>query len=70
MPRGAIEAPGRGQLPTGSQMDYAMPRAEGAPIFASASYPVPAATNPLGAKAAAKPAALARCPRELIFQRI
>ncbi len=50
MPRGAIEAPGRGQLLTGSQMDYAMPRAEGAPIFASASHPVPATTNPLGAK--------------------
>jgi aerobic carbon-monoxide dehydrogenase large subunit len=39
-----------GQLLTGSYMDYAMPRAEHAPLFASASHPVPAKTNPLGAK--------------------
>ena len=31
-------------------MDYPSPRAEDAPLFASASHPVPAATNPLGAK--------------------
>jgi carbon-monoxide dehydrogenase large subunit len=31
-------------------MDYAMPRADDAPLFASASHPVPAKTNPLGAK--------------------
>jgi len=40
-----------GQLLTGSFMDYAMPRAED--IKASidwASHPVPATTNPLGAK--------------------
>ncbi len=39
-----------GQLLTGSYMDYAMPRAEDAPMFASESHPVPAKTNPLGAK--------------------
>ncbi|MGH7061385.1 MAG: xanthine dehydrogenase family protein molybdopterin-binding subunit, partial [Stellaceae bacterium] len=39
-----------GQLLTGSYMDYAMPRAIDAPMFASASHPVPAKTNPLGAK--------------------
>jgi aerobic carbon-monoxide dehydrogenase large subunit len=39
-----------GQLLTGSYMDYAMPRADDAPLFASASHPVPAKTNPLGAK--------------------
>ena len=39
-----------GQLVTGSYMDYALPRAEDAPFFAFESHPVPAKTNPLGAK--------------------
>ena len=40
-----------GQLLTGSYMDYAMPRAEDAPLFSSTQFhPVPATTNPLGAK--------------------
>ena len=39
-----------GQLLTGSYMDYAMPRAGDAPLFRHASHPVPATTNPLGAK--------------------
>ena len=39
-----------GQLLTGSYMDYAMPRAEDAPLFAHDFHPVPAKTNPLGAK--------------------
>jgi carbon-monoxide dehydrogenase large subunit len=39
-----------GQLLTGSYMDYAMPRADDAPSFVHASHPVPAKTNPLGAK--------------------
>jgi len=39
-----------GQLLSGSYMDYAMPRAEDAPLFRHASHPVPAKTNPLGAK--------------------
>src|SRR5438552_3790886 len=39
-----------GQLLTGSFMDYAMPRADDAPFFVNASHPVPATTNPLGAK--------------------
>jgi carbon-monoxide dehydrogenase large subunit len=41
---------GDGQLLTGSYMDYAMPRADDAPFFVNASHPVPAKTNPLGAK--------------------
>ena len=39
-----------GQFLTGSYMDYAMPRADDAPMFAFASHPVPAKTNPLGVK--------------------
>ena len=39
-----------GQLLTGSYMDYAMPRADDAPLFVNTSHPVPAKTNPLGAK--------------------
>ena len=39
-----------GQLITGSFTDYAMPRADDAPPFAFLSHPVPATTNPLGAK--------------------
>jgi carbon-monoxide dehydrogenase large subunit len=39
-----------GQLLTGSYMDYALPRADDAPFFVNASHPVPAKTNPLGAK--------------------
>ena len=39
-----------GQLLTGSYMDYAMPRAEDAPLFVHAFHSVPATTNPLGAK--------------------
>ncbi|HUB95569.1 MAG TPA: molybdopterin cofactor-binding domain-containing protein, partial [Stellaceae bacterium] len=39
-----------GQLVSGSYMDYAMPRADNAPMFDFASHPVPATTNPLGVK--------------------
>jgi carbon-monoxide dehydrogenase large subunit len=39
-----------GQILSGSFMDYAMPRADEAPAFTWASVPVPATTNPLGAK--------------------
>src|SRR4029077_10958623 len=39
-----------GQLLTGSFMDYAMPRAADAPSFVHEFHPVPATTNPLGAK--------------------
>jgi carbon-monoxide dehydrogenase large subunit len=39
-----------GQLLTGSFMDYAMPRAGDAPLFLHEFHPVPATTNPLGAK--------------------
>jgi aerobic carbon-monoxide dehydrogenase large subunit len=39
-----------GQLLTGSYMDYALPRADDAPRFERAFHPVPARTNPLGAK--------------------
>jgi carbon-monoxide dehydrogenase large subunit len=40
----------QGQLLTGSYMDYAMPRAEDAPLFMHDFHCVPATTNPLGAK--------------------
>jgi carbon-monoxide dehydrogenase large subunit len=39
-----------GQPLTGSFLDYAMPRAEHAPVFRFYSHPVPAKTNALGAK--------------------
>jgi carbon-monoxide dehydrogenase large subunit len=39
-----------GQLLTGSYMDYALPRAEDAPLFTHQFHPVPATTNVLGAK--------------------
>jgi carbon-monoxide dehydrogenase large subunit len=39
-----------GQLVTGSYMDYQLPRAADAPFFSFESRPVPATTNPLGAK--------------------
>jgi len=39
-----------GQLLTGSYMDYALPRAEDAPMFTHEFHPVPATTNVLGAK--------------------
>ncbi len=39
-----------GQLISGSFMDYALPRAHDAPLFAFESRPVRATTNPLGAK--------------------
>jgi len=41
---------GEGQLLTGSYMDYALPRAPDVPNFVFLSHPVPAKTNPLGAK--------------------
>jgi carbon-monoxide dehydrogenase large subunit len=39
-----------GQLATGSFMDYAMPRAQDAPIFTYGALSYPATTNPLGVK--------------------
>jgi carbon-monoxide dehydrogenase large subunit len=39
-----------GQLLTGSYMDYGLPRASDLPSFGFESHPVPARTNPLGAK--------------------
>jgi carbon-monoxide dehydrogenase large subunit len=39
-----------GQLLSGSYTDYALPRADDAPLFVSDFHPVPAKTNPLGAK--------------------
>ena len=41
-----------GQILTGSFMDYALPRADHGIPFGFASHPVPATTNPLGAKGA------------------
>ncbi|MFE1600353.1 xanthine dehydrogenase family protein molybdopterin-binding subunit [Methylobacterium sp. ID0610] len=40
----------QGQLVTGSFMDYCLPRASDSPAMSFASHPVPATTNPLGAK--------------------
>ena len=53
----------QGQLLTGSYMDYALPRAEDAPLFTHQFHPVPATTNVWGRRGAARPAAPARCPR-------
>ncbi|HVC58931.1 MAG TPA: xanthine dehydrogenase family protein molybdopterin-binding subunit [Acetobacteraceae bacterium] len=39
-----------GQLLTGSFMDYGLPRASDLPVLGFESHPVPARTNPLGAK--------------------
>ncbi len=39
-----------GQLLAGSFMDYAMPRADNLPSFATTAHPVPCTTNPLGVK--------------------
>jgi carbon-monoxide dehydrogenase large subunit len=39
-----------GQMLTGSYMDYALPRANDVPSMTFDSHPVPARTNPLGAK--------------------
>jgi carbon-monoxide dehydrogenase large subunit len=39
-----------GQLLTGSFMDYGLPRASDLPSLGFESHPVPARTNPLGAK--------------------
>jgi carbon-monoxide dehydrogenase large subunit len=39
-----------GQLITGSFMDYALPRAQDAPVMEFVSHPVPAKTNAVGAK--------------------
>jgi carbon-monoxide dehydrogenase large subunit len=39
-----------GQFLSGSYMDYALPRAYNTPTFEVASHPVPAKSNPLGAK--------------------
>jgi carbon-monoxide dehydrogenase large subunit len=41
---------GEGQLIAGSYMDYTLPRAADVPTFEFDSHPVPATTNPLGAK--------------------
>jgi carbon-monoxide dehydrogenase large subunit len=39
-----------GQMLTGSYMDYGLPRASDLPVLGFESHPVPAHTNPLGAK--------------------
>jgi carbon-monoxide dehydrogenase large subunit len=39
-----------GQMLTGSYMDYGLPRASDLPRLGFESHPVPARTNPLGAK--------------------
>jgi carbon-monoxide dehydrogenase large subunit len=42
---------GGGQTLTGSLLDYALPRADGVPSFATRLHEVPSPTNPLGVKA-------------------
>jgi hypothetical protein len=44
--------PPDGQLPSGSFVDYAMPRAADVPLFAFSTHDVPSAANPLGANGA------------------
>ena len=51
-----------GQLLTGSYMDYAMPRADHAPLFGT-SHSVPATTNPLGAKGCGEAGCAGALPR-------
>jgi carbon-monoxide dehydrogenase large subunit len=46
----SVEYDSDGQLMTGSYMDYALPRANDLPGLGFLSHPVPARTNPLGAK--------------------
>jgi aerobic carbon-monoxide dehydrogenase large subunit len=46
----SVQYDGDGQLITGSYMDYALPRATDFPSLGFESHPVPARTNPLGAK--------------------
>ena len=52
-----------GQLLTGSFTDYALPRASDAVMFAIDSHPVPAKTNPLGAKGCGEAGCAGRCRR-------
>ncbi|HSK92638.1 MAG TPA: xanthine dehydrogenase family protein molybdopterin-binding subunit, partial [Candidatus Angelobacter sp.] len=51
-----------GQLLTGSFMDYAMPRADLVPMIDLGFHPVPATTNPLGAKGAGEAGVSGSCP--------
>jgi carbon-monoxide dehydrogenase large subunit len=53
---------GSGQLLTGSFMDYAMPRADAAPMFDFATRNVRCATNPLGIKGAGEAGAIGAPP--------
>jgi carbon-monoxide dehydrogenase large subunit len=46
----AVRYDENGQLLSGTFMDYALPRAADMPAFSVNSHPVPARTNPLGAK--------------------
>ena len=46
-----VNDPGSGQPLAGSFMDYALPRADAFPFFATALNEVPSPTNPLGVKA-------------------
>src|SRR5579863_1443741 len=52
-----------GQPITGSFMDYALPRAEDIPHMEIGDHAVPAKSNPLAPRAAAKPVVPARCRR-------
>ncbi len=51
-----------GQLVTGSFMDYAMPRADDLPMFATETLPIPTASNILGAKGVGEAGCVASLP--------
>jgi carbon-monoxide dehydrogenase large subunit len=53
---------GSGQLLTASLMDYALPRAEDAPLFKFETRNVPCLSNPLGVKGAGEAGAIGSCP--------
>jgi carbon-monoxide dehydrogenase large subunit len=53
---------GSGQLLTASLMDYALPRAEDAPLFVFETRNVPCLSNPLGVKGAGEAGAIGSCP--------
>jgi aerobic carbon-monoxide dehydrogenase large subunit len=54
--------PASGQLLSASFMDYAMPRAAGAPSFTFETRNVPCKNNPLGFKGAGEAGAIGSCP--------
>jgi carbon-monoxide dehydrogenase large subunit len=54
--------PQSGQLVSATLMDYALPRANGMPVFTFETRNVPCRTNPLGVKGAGEAGAIGSCP--------